>query len=149
MKHEQALTWFIHMVENGTLNPLNPDMGLIPDDILNQMLGEDGAAEEIEPTQAVINVAQFMLIACKTAIQKKKGYKTPRPFVVKAKEAFMAQERFLLLVTLESLKRAGLVDYQSIGSWHEKKAEVAISHKCPHPLNAALPPVGKKSFYVH
>jgi hypothetical protein len=150
MQNEQnAVNWFMHMVETQKFDPLNPDMSLVPNNILSQLYVKDWQEGEIFHTQAALSIAHFLFIACKMAIQVRKGWKKPRPFTVKASEIISAQERFVLLVMLEILKRDGFIQYHTEGAWLDKNAGVAIRNLHPCPEVFSLPQVPNKSFTFH
>jgi len=147
MQNEQnAVNWFMHMVETQKFDPLNPDMSLVPNNILSQLYVKNWQDGEIFHTQEALSIAHFLIIACKVAIQKRKGWKKPRPFTVKASEIFTAQKRFVLLVMLEILKRGGFIQYHTEGAWHNKNVWVALRKVHPWPEGFSLPPVPSKSF---
>ena len=150
MQNEQnALNWFMQMVEKGAINPLYPDLSLVPDNVMSQLQWKARPDRDVLITQTSATVAHFLFIACKIALQKRQGEKIPAPFTVTANEVFRVQDHFLLLVSLESLKRAGIIKYQTKGSWHDKDAEIIISRLHPAPEGYAMSPIPGKSFKLH
>jgi hypothetical protein len=145
MQQEQnALYWFMHMVETGALNPMNPDMSLVPDDIMAEMHWEKSADGEILPTQTAVNVTLFLFIASKITDQFRQGIICG--FIATEKELFMAAQRFLLIAGLENFKRAGFLKYQTQGVWHDGEAKILISDFKLHPMGLEISPMLKTYF---
>ena len=146
MQQEQnALYWFMHMVETGAINPINPDMSLVPDDIMAEMLWEKSPDGEFLPTQTAVNVTLFLFIACKIADQVRQGI-IGGGFVATESELFIAAQRLLLLAGLENFKRAGLLKYQTQGAWHDGEAKILISDFKAHPTGLEISPMLKTFF---
>lgn len=121
---KNALYWFQRMVDSGGINPIHPDLSLVPDTILAELDCEKSPDGELSPSQAVFNVALFLFIACKFALQLKQ--KSVCPFNVTLNELINATERILILASFENLKRRGLLNYSMEDSWIDEDAEFLI-----------------------
>jgi hypothetical protein len=132
---KNALHWFMHMVETGAVNPANPDLSLVPADILSQIHLETLPDGETQPTQTAVTVAYFLFISAKIAIQIRNGSRFPQELMATRKELYEALDKFLTLVELETLRRAGLLNYQTTDFWHDKTGEILISDIQPYPEN--------------
>ena len=132
MQQEQnALHWFMHMVETGAVNPANPDLSLVPEDILSQINLETLPDGEFHPTQTAVTIAYFLFISAKIADQVRSGHSLLQELMATRKELYTALDKFLILVALETLKRAGLLKYQTTDFWHDDAAEILISDVQP------------------
>ncbi|MFZ2806919.1 MAG: hypothetical protein WA081_10815 [Desulfosalsimonadaceae bacterium] len=133
MQQEQnPLYWFMHMVQTGAINPSNPDMSLVPDNIMSQILWEEWPDGEILPTQAAVNVSYFLFLSSKIAIQIRHGNGLPRHVTTAKRELFIALEKILILAGLEILKRDGVLKYHIRGLWHDQNAGILIFDLNPH-----------------
>ena len=134
MQHEQiVLHWFMHMVETGAINPVNPDLSLVPENIMSEFYWEILPDGEIIPTQTAVTVTYFLFISSRIAAQVRLKKKMPRELMATKKELFNAVERFLTLANLETLKRAGVLKYQTNGTWHDESTEILVSDLQPYP----------------
>ena len=124
---KNALHWFMRMVETGAVNPTNPDLSLVPADILSQIALETVPDGELQPTQTAVTVAYFLFISAKIAAQIRNGSRFPQEMMATRKELYKALDKFLTLVELETLRRAGLLNYQTTDFWHDDAAEILIS----------------------
>ena len=138
-QEKNALKWFMQMVKTGAMNPLNPDMSLVPDDILSQLHCKLWPNGEILPTHAAARVSNYLFIACKIVMQMPQGDGLSKPFNVSALEIILAQEKFLILAGLETLKRAGLLEYQTKGSWQTRDSGIVISDVRPQSAGIVRP----------
>ena len=141
MQQEQnVLHWFMHMVETGAVNPANPDLSLVPEEILSQIDLEILPDGEIQPTQTAVTVAYFLFISGKIADHAWKGNGIPRELMATRQELYDALDKFLTLVGLETLKRAGLLNYQTADFWQDDTAEILISDVQPYSKHFSMLP---------
>lgn len=145
-REKQELQWFMNMVEKGALNPLNPDLSLVPTDILSEFYWDTLPDGEIVPSQTAVNVSYFLFISCKGVMEKKLNQHMPRELTVKANEVFMALDRFLILAGLENLKREGLLNYHTNGGWHNGEGKILISNLQPDAIGLGISPFLKTFF---
>jgi len=146
MQQEQnALYWFMHMVQTGAINPSTPDMSLVPDNIMSQILWEEWPDGEILPTQAAVNVSYFLFLSSKIAIQIRRNGLAKQVTAAK-RELFIALEKFLILAGLENLKRDGVLKYHIKGLWHDQNAGILIFDLSPHPERPARSQMFSKFF---
>jgi len=137
MQQEQnALYWFMHMVQTGAINPSTPDMSLVPDNIMSQILWEEWPDGEILPTQAAVNVSYFLFLSSKIAIQIRRNGLAKQVTAAK-RELFIALEKFLILAGLENLKRDGVLKYHIKGLWHAQNEGIFIFDLNSHPASTA------------
>jgi hypothetical protein len=145
MQQEQnALIWFQHMVKKGAINPVNPDMSLVPDNIIAELHWENSPDGESLPTQTAVNVTLFLFIAGKIAQQIRHGIF--HGFIATENELLIAVQRLLLLAGLENFKRAGLLGYCIEGAWHDGDAKILISYYRPIPMGLEISPMLKTYF---
>jgi hypothetical protein len=121
---ENVLYWFQRMVDSGGINPIHLDLSLVPDPILAELDFEKSPDGELSPSQTAVNVALFLFIACKFALQLKQ--RSVRPFDVTQSELINATERIIILAAFEKLKRRGLLKYSMEDSWIDEDAEFFI-----------------------
>jgi hypothetical protein len=135
-----ALFWFMNMVGTGAINPMNPDMSLVPDGILAELNRKRSPDGKIIPTQAAVNVTLFLLSVCKIAVQVSheigQGPATED-------ELCCAVDKFLLLAGLEKFKRAGFLKYQTQGAWHKGEGKILITNFKPQSMGLAITPTLK------
>ena len=131
-QEKNALYWFMHMVESGAVNPANPDLSLVPEEILSQIRLETLPDGEVHPTQTAVTVAYFLFISSKIAAQVRKDNRFPRELMATRQELYAALDKFLTLAGLETLKRAGLLRYQTTDFWHDDATEILISDVQPY-----------------
>ncbi|OPL12131.1 MAG: hypothetical protein AVO38_03625 [delta proteobacterium ML8_D] len=143
---KNALHWFMCMVETGAINPTNPDLSLVPADILSQIALETVPDGELQPTQTAVTVAYFLFISAKIAAQIRNGSSLPQELMATRKELYAALDKFLTLVELETLRRAGLLNYQTTDFWHDDAAEILISDIQPLSANFSRLPSSKLLF---
>jgi hypothetical protein len=122
---KNALYWFQHMVDSGGINPIHLNLSLVPDTILAELDCEKSPDGEISPSKTVVNVALFLFIACKFALQLLKQ-RSVYPFDVTQSELANATERIIILAALERLKRLGLLNYSMEDIWIDEDAEFFI-----------------------
>lgn len=128
---KNAFHWFMHMVETGAVNPANPDLSLVPADILSQIHLETLPDGAVQPTQTAVTVAYFLFISAKIAVQMQGKARFPKELIVSRKELSEAMDKFLTLAELETLRRAGLLNYQTTKFWYDDAAEILISDTQP------------------
>jgi hypothetical protein len=143
---QNTLHWFMHMVETGVINPINPDLSLIPEDIMSKIHWETLADGEIIPTQTAVTVTYFLFISSQIATQVQRKNGIPKELMATKKELFSAVERFLTLANLETLKRAGRLKYKTNGAWHDENAEILVSDLQPYPAEFNRSPMLKTFF---
>ena len=143
---KNALHWFMHMVETGAVNPANPDLSLVPADILSQINLETLSDGEVQPTQTAVTIAYFLFISAKIADQIRQGNSMPQELMATRKELSEAMDKFLTLVELENLRRAGLLKYQLTNFWHDDAAEILISDVQPYSKYFSRLPCSKLLF---
>jgi hypothetical protein len=139
---KNALYWFQRMVDAGGINPVHPDLSLVPDTILAELDCEKSPDGELSPSQTVVNVALFLFIACKFALQLKQ--QSVCPFNVTQSELVNATERILILASFENLKRRGLLNYSMEGIWIDDDAEILIQDLKSNPRGQATEPMHNK-----
>jgi hypothetical protein len=126
---KNALKWLQHKVDTGGIHPIHLDLSRVPDNILAKLNCEKTPDGELSPSQTAVNVALFLFIACKFALQLKQG--SVQPFMVTQSELFHEIKRILILAGLENLKRLGLINYRMEGIWVDEDAEIFIQDfKC-------------------
>jgi hypothetical protein len=126
---KNALYWFQHMVDSGSINPTNLDLSRVPDTILAELECEKSPDGELSPSQTAVSVALFLFISCKFALQLKQGF--VQPFIVPQSELIHAIQRITLLAGLENLKRLGFLNYRMEGIWIDDDTEIFIQDlKC-------------------
>jgi hypothetical protein len=138
-----ALFWFMNMVGTGAINPMNPDMSLVPDGILAELNWKRSPDGKIIPTQAAVNVTLFLLIVGKIAVQI--SQETVQG-TANEDELCCAIDKFLLLAGFEKFKRAGFLKYQAQGAWHNGEGKILITDFKPQPMGLAITPTLKTYF---
>jgi hypothetical protein len=138
-----AFFWFIHMVGAGAINPMNPDMSLVPDGILAELNWKRSPDGKIIPTRAAVNVTLLLLNVCKIAIQV--SHETGRG-AANEEELCCAIDKFLLLAGLEKFKRAGFLKYQTQGAWHNGEWNILITDFKPQSMGLSITPTLKTYF---
>jgi|AMWB02.1.fsa_nt_gi hypothetical protein len=147
MQQEQhEIQWFVDMVNKGVLNPLNPDLSLVPTDILSEFYWDTLPDGDIVPSQSAVNVSYFLFISCKIAMENNLCKGLPRELTAKASEVFMATDRFLILAGLEKFRREGLLNYHTNGGWHNGGGEILISGLQPDAIGLGISPFLKTFF---
>jgi len=147
MQQEQIeIQWFVNMVKTGILNPLNPDLSLVPTDILSEFYWDTQPDGEIIPSKAAVNVSYFLFISCKIALENNLCQGLPRELTAKASEIVIAIDRFLILAGLEKLRREGLLNYRTNGGWHNGEGEILISGLHPDAIGLGISPFLKTFF---
>ena len=148
MQQEQnALYWFMHMVNTGAIDPINPDLSLVPQKIMSEFYWETLPDGEVIPTQTAVTVTYFLFISSQIATQIKQNKKIPNELMATKTELFNAVERFLTLANLETLKRAGVLKYQTNGSWHDEQADILVSDLRPYPAEMENNPQMLNTFF--
>jgi uncharacterized membrane protein len=148
MQQDQiTLHWFMHMVDTGAIDPINPDLSLVPENIMSKLYWETLPDGEVIPTQTAVTVTYFLFISSKITTQIKQNKKIPNELMVTKKKLFNAVERFLTLANLETLKRAGILRYQTNGAWHDEMADIIVSDLRPFSAEAANSQWLNTSFY--
>ncbi|MEZ4568615.1 MAG: hypothetical protein R2860_17180 [Desulfobacterales bacterium] len=143
---QHALNWFYDMVDKGAMNPLNPDLSLVPMDILSEIYWDTDPDGEVIPSGTAANVSGLLFIACLYALERQKGQGVNREVTVRASEAIPAMKQFLILAGLEILRRDGLLNYHTSGGWHNGESEILISDLKPDILSLGISPPFK-TFY--
>jgi hypothetical protein len=133
---KNALKWFQHKVDTGGIHPIHLDLSRVPDTILAELDCEKSPDGEISPSQTIVNVALFLFIACKFALQLLKQ-RSVCPFDVTQSELVNATERILILAALENLKRQGFLNYRMEGLWIDEDAEIFIQDRKSSPMGQA------------
>ncbi|PIP39034.1 MAG: hypothetical protein COX19_09385 [Desulfobacterales bacterium CG23_combo_of_CG06-09_8_20_14_all_51_8] len=134
------------MVEKGAMNPLNPDLSLVPMDILSEFYWDALPDGDILPSQTAVNVSNFLFIACLFVLERQKGHGMPKEVTARASEAIMAMDRLLILAGLETLRREGLLNYHTNGGWHNGEGEILISNLRPDTVGLGISPLFKTFF---
>lgn len=124
---------FLHMIETKTINPMNPDLSQVPENIMAKFFGETLPDGKVNPTQAAVIVAYFLSIYSQIAAQAHRKKRFHKALMATKKEFFNGVERFLTLANLEAQKRAGFLKYKTSGIWHDEKNEILFSVIQPHP----------------
>ena len=137
---QNALHWFMHMVETGVVNPANPDLSLVPEEILSQIDLETLPDGEIQPTQTAVTVAYYLFLSGKIAEHTRKDSRSPWQRMATRQELYDAIDKFLTLVGLETLKRAGLLRYQVNDFWHDDTGDILISDVEPYSKHFSMLP---------
>ena len=128
-EQEKGVRWVVGAVESGRINPLHPDMSIIPDDILAEIAWEETPEGEIVPKQTAVDFAIFLVVHGKMAEIARRNHQIPSQLSVEANEVITGIECFVMLASLERLKRAGLLDYcpSSSKGWIDASGTIEIS----------------------
>jgi hypothetical protein len=125
-KQRKTIQWIVEAVESGRINPLWPDMSVIPDDILEEIAWEEIPGGEIVPKQAAVDIAISLLVYAKKAEIARNDRQVPS---LEANEVMTGIECITVLATLERLKRAGYLEYgpPSAEGWVYASGKIRIS----------------------
>jgi hypothetical protein len=119
-KQQKGVQWIVDAVESGRINPLHPDMTIIPDDILAEIGWEETPEGEVIPQQAAMDLGMFLFFHARMAEMIKRDQKLSTEVTADVNEVVSAVECFATLASLEQLRRAELLDYwPSSEGWAE------------------------------
>lgn len=128
-KQHKGVQWVVEAVDSGRINPLRPDLSIIPDDILKEIAWEESPEGEIVPKQAAMDVAIFLVVHAKMAETARRNQHIPSHLSLEANEVITGIQCFAMLATLERLKRAGILEYcpSSSEGWVDASGTIKIS----------------------
>jgi len=119
-KQQKSIQWVVEAFLAGRINPLHPDMSIIPDDILSEIGWEETPEGEAIPKQAAMDLGMFLFFHAKMAEMIKRHQELSTEVAADVNEVVSAVECFATLASLEQLRRAELLDYwPSSEGWAE------------------------------
>ena len=127
-EQRKGVRWVVEAVESGRINPLHPDMSIIPDDILYEIGWEETPEGEVIPKQAAMDLGMFLFFHAKMEEMIKRNQKLSAEVIADVDEVVNAVECFAMLASLEQLRRADLLDYwPSSESWADASWEREVT----------------------
>lgn len=126
-RDNKVLAWFMDAMHEGILDPMEPDMSVLPDKVLKELTCDliDG---EYIPKQSLVDAALFMLLMAKGfEMEQKQPGASRNGIIIRASQIQQAVYQLSILTAFEELRRAGLVKYETYGKWYEEDAGIQIS----------------------
>ncbi len=148
-EQKKAIHWFMDMVRSKRFDPLNPDLTLVPNDILLQMEWEESPDGKLTPKKALIDVAFYLRIECRIAEHAGKHKKAPEIVCDRVSDILKTVQCLSILVAMEKLKRAEVLTYFTTGKWYDQTGDIVVSSFKPLPPSAKRPGVPEKAIHLN